>query len=148
LENVKPEDTKRAKALNKPPEEQQIGEDMEIIARENLVKAVRQKVLDLPAKILPSARDQAKQNNLEAAAEEYILNAAAVDAPSRDEAPDFYRSGSISLATSPSSLAELRYMKPAAPSIRTPRCNSALLTNIICCSSVFLAIHPSSLIAS
>jgi hypothetical protein len=91
LENVKPEDTEGIKALDKPPEEQQIREEMEIEARDDLVNAVRDKVRGLPARILESAREQAKQNNLEAAAEEYILylNASSPEAPSRDEAIKF-----------------------------------------------------------
>jgi hypothetical protein len=91
LENVKPEDTEGIKTLDKLPEEQQIREALEIVARDNLVKAVQQKVLGLPVKILESARNQASQNNYEAAAELYILylNATADDSPARAEAVKF-----------------------------------------------------------
>ncbi|HWX54808.1 MAG TPA: hypothetical protein VN176_09485 [Verrucomicrobiae bacterium] len=91
LENVKPEDTEGVKAQNAPPDEQQFLVDQEVQARDALIKAVREKVSHLPAKILQDARARA-QSDPEAAAAQYILYLNATPdtpSPERDEAARF-----------------------------------------------------------
>ena len=73
LENVKPEDTEGVKNLGTEPDEIQFLADLEIQARDALVKAVREKVLALPEKILQQARTRAAQGDTDGAAEEYII---------------------------------------------------------------------------
>ncbi len=92
LENVKPEDTEGVKNQGAQPDETQFLADMEIQARDALVKSVREKALALPAKVLQEARSRAQQNDPDGAAEKYIvyLNATP-NTPSaeRDEAVKF-----------------------------------------------------------
>jgi hypothetical protein len=94
LDNVKPEDTEGIKKQSIEPDEIQFLADLEIQARDLLVKSVREKVLLLPQKILQEARSRAQRNDQDGAAEEYIvyLNATP-DTPSaeRDEAAKFLR---------------------------------------------------------
>ena len=73
LENVKPEDTEGVKTQGTEPDELQFLTDVEIQARDALVKSVREKVLALPGKILQEARNRASQGDTDGAAEEYIL---------------------------------------------------------------------------
>ena len=73
LENVKPEDTEGVKNQGTEPDEIQFLADLEIQARDALVKAVREKVLALPEKILQQARTRAAQGDIDGAAEEYIV---------------------------------------------------------------------------
>ena len=91
LEGVKAEDTEGIRAGEKMPPDSQFREELEIQARNELVKLVKEKVAALPQKILVEARRRAKENDLDGAAEEYILylNSTAPDAPSRDEATGF-----------------------------------------------------------
>ncbi len=92
LENVKPEDTEGVKAQNAPPDEGAFMTDMEIQSRDELIKSIHEKVLRLPAKILQEARDRTQQDDLEGAAEYYViyLNATPGNAsPERDEATKF-----------------------------------------------------------
>ena len=94
LENVKPEDTEGVKAHNAAPDELQFLADLEILARDALVKAVKERLVYFPGKVLADARTRAQQNDAEGAASQYIvyLNATP-DAPSaeRDEAVRFLR---------------------------------------------------------
>jgi len=94
VENVKPEDTEGVKNQGTEPDEVQFLADVEIQARDALVKSVREKMLTLPAKILKEARNLAGQGDVDGAAEEYVvyLNATQ-DAQSqeRQEAARFLR---------------------------------------------------------
>jgi hypothetical protein len=73
LENVKPEDTEGVKAQGSPPDEIQYLNDVEIEAREALIKTAREKVEGLPARILEQARKRVQDGDLDGAAEAYIL---------------------------------------------------------------------------
>ena len=73
LENVKPEDTEGVRALGATPDEQQVLADVEIEARDTLIKAVREHVEKLPGRILDQARRRAVEGDPAAAAEAYIL---------------------------------------------------------------------------
>ncbi len=73
LENVKPEDTEGIKAQGSPPDEIQYLNDVEIEAREALIKAAREKVEGLPAKILEQAHKHQQDGDLDGTAESYIL---------------------------------------------------------------------------
>ncbi|HEV2961528.1 MAG TPA: hypothetical protein VG649_06865 [Candidatus Angelobacter sp.] len=94
VENVKPEDTEGVKQQGAAPDENQFVTDLEIKARDVLIKAVREKILHLPEKILAEARKRAQQNDAEGAAEQYILYLnAAPESPAvdRKEAIGFLR---------------------------------------------------------
>lgn len=94
LENVKPEDTEGVKEQGAEPDETQFLTDVEIQARDALVESVREKAKLLPAKILEAARSRVQQNDLDGAAEAYIvyLNATpAAASAERDEAAKFLR---------------------------------------------------------
>lgn len=73
LENVKPEDTEGVTNKTVEPDEQQFMADLEITARDALVKAVREKAAGLPAFILQEARNRAQHGDLDGAGEEYVL---------------------------------------------------------------------------
>ena len=73
LENVKPDDTEGVKAQGSPPDEIQYLNDVEIDAREALIKAARAKVEGLPARILEQAHRRVQDGDLDGAAEAYIL---------------------------------------------------------------------------
>ncbi len=73
LENVKPEDTEGIKPQGTPPNELQFLTDIEIEGRDTLIKAVTEKVENLPKKILDQARRRASEGDLDGAAESYIL---------------------------------------------------------------------------
>jgi hypothetical protein len=73
LENVKPEDTEGVRPQGAPPNELQFLTDIEIEGRDTLIKAVREKVEDLPKKILEQAKKKAADGDLDGAAESYIL---------------------------------------------------------------------------
>ena len=73
LENVKSEDTEGVKTQGSPPDGLQFLNDVEIDARDTLIKTVVAKVQTLPQKILALARKQAQDGDLDGAAEKYIL---------------------------------------------------------------------------
>jgi hypothetical protein len=73
LENVKPEDTEGIKAMNTPPDEVQFMTDLELQARDAMVKAIGEKAAHLPEKILQQARQRAQQQDIDGAAAEYIV---------------------------------------------------------------------------
>jgi hypothetical protein len=73
LENVKPEDTEGVKAEGSPPDEIQFLSDVEIEARDTLIKSVKEKISGLPQKIFEQARKRAADGDLDGAAESYIL---------------------------------------------------------------------------
>jgi hypothetical protein len=92
LENVKPEDTQGITNQSVEPDEVQFLTDLEIEARDALVKAVQEKAGGLAAKILQEARNRAHRDDMDAAGEEYVLylNATpAATSPERDEAVKF-----------------------------------------------------------
>ncbi len=92
LENVKPEDTEGITNKSVEPDEVQFLTDLEIEARDALVKAVREKASGLPAKILEAARSRAQRGDVDGAAEAYVLYLNATPetrSPERDEAAKF-----------------------------------------------------------
>jgi len=94
LENVKPEDTEGVTNKTVEPDETQFLTDLEIEARDALVKAVREKAAGLPAKILQEARSRAQRGDLDGAGEGYVLylNSTAESASAeRNEAVKFLR---------------------------------------------------------
>ncbi|MBZ5504464.1 MAG: hypothetical protein LAO78_03155 [Acidobacteriia bacterium] len=94
LENVKPEDTEGVKAMNTPPDEVQFMTDLELQARDALVKAIGEKAAHLPEKVLQKARQRSQQQDIDGAAAEYIvfLNSTPDNgSPERVEAAGFLR---------------------------------------------------------
>lgn len=94
LENVKPEDTEGVKAMNTPPDEVQFMTDLELQARDALVKAIGEKAAHLPEKVLQQARQRSQQQDVDGAAAEYIvfLNSTPDNgSPERVEAAGFLR---------------------------------------------------------
>lgn len=94
LENVKPEDTEGVKAMNTPPDEVQFVTDLELQARDALVKSVGEQASHLPEKILQQARQRMQQQDIDGAAAEYIvfLNSTPDNgSPERAEANSFLR---------------------------------------------------------
>jgi len=92
LENVKPEDTEGVRKQSTEPDQAQFLTDLEIQARDALIKSVREKVLLLPGKILAEARRRAQTGDLDGAAEEYALYMNAVNSDGsqgREEATNF-----------------------------------------------------------
>jgi hypothetical protein len=94
LENVKPEDTKGVKQTGALPDENQFLGDVEIEARGDLIKEVREKVQTLPSKILAQARKRLMDGDTDGTAESYILYLNSTpdgQTPERDEAKKFLR---------------------------------------------------------
>lgn len=92
LENVKPEDTKGVKPSGTLPDENQFLGDVEIEARTDLIKEVKEKVQTLPSKILSMARKRFVDGDTDGSAEEYILylnSTPDTQTPERDEAKKF-----------------------------------------------------------
>ena len=95
LDNVKPEDTEGIKEEGTPPNELQYLTDIEIEGRDTLIKAVKEKVEGLPRKLFEQAKKKAGEEDLDGAAESYILflNSSSdtnpVQKPQRDEAKRF-----------------------------------------------------------
>jgi hypothetical protein len=92
LENVKPEDTKGVKPSGTLPDENQFLGDVEIEARADLIKDVKEKVQTLPGKILAQARKRFVDGDTDGSAEEYILylnSTPETQTPERDEAKKF-----------------------------------------------------------
>jgi hypothetical protein len=92
LENVKPEDTKGVKQLGTSPDENQFLGDVEIGARGDLIREVKDKVQTLPSKILTQARKRFMDGDTDGSAEEYILylnSTPDTQTPERDEARKF-----------------------------------------------------------
>jgi len=92
LENVKPEDTKGVKPSGTLPDENQFLGDVEIEARSDLIKEVKEKVQTLPGKILAQARKRFVDGDTDGSAEEYILylnSTPETQTPERDEAKKF-----------------------------------------------------------
>jgi hypothetical protein len=92
LENVKPEDTEGITNKSVEPDEAQFLTDLEIEARDAVVKAVHEKASGLSAKILQDARGRIQRDDLDGAAEAYVLYLNATPekpSPERDEAAKF-----------------------------------------------------------
>jgi hypothetical protein len=92
LENLKPDDTTGLKEIDAQPDETQLMTDVEIEARDTMVKAARDKVLELPEKILAQARAKTANNDLDGAGELYVLYlncTASTPTPERSEAAHF-----------------------------------------------------------
>jgi len=92
LENVKPEDTKGVKQSGALPDENQFLGDVEIDARTDLIKEVKEKVETLPVKILAQARKKVMDGDTDGSAESYILYLNSTpdgQNPERDEAKKF-----------------------------------------------------------
>ena len=92
LENIKPDDTEGIKEIDAQPDETQLMNDVEIEARDTMVKAARDKVQELPEKILAQARAKAASNDLDGAGESYVLYlncTVAAATPERGEAIRF-----------------------------------------------------------
>jgi hypothetical protein len=73
LENVKPEDTSGVKASGTVPDDLQFLTDVENGVRDDLIKAVRDSVAGLPAKVYAQAQKQVQDGDNDGAAESYIL---------------------------------------------------------------------------
>ncbi len=94
LQDVKADDTGGITNQGVEPDEAQFLTDLEIDSRNALVKAVREKVAELPAAVLQAAKTLAQQGDMDGAAELYVLylNATPQGATSgRDEAVTFLR---------------------------------------------------------
>lgn len=94
LENVSPEDTKGVKQMGAAPDEAQFLGDIEISARTDLIKDVKDKVQALPAKILAQARQRFMDGDTDGTAEYYILylnSTPDTNSAERDEAKKFLR---------------------------------------------------------
>ena len=94
LENVKPEDTKGVKQMGAPPDEAQFLGDVEIAARTDLIKDVKEKIESLPKKILDAARKHYMDGDTDGSAESYILylnSTPDAPTPEREEAKKFLR---------------------------------------------------------
>jgi hypothetical protein len=92
LQDVKPEDTEGITNQSVAPDETQFLTDLEIEARDALIKAVRESASELPAKVLQEARTRAQHGDMDGAAESYIvyLNSTPdASSPERDEAAKF-----------------------------------------------------------
>ena len=92
LENVKPDDTKGIKEADVPPDETQLMTDVEIEARDAMVKAARERVQGLPQTILTQARQLVAASDLDGAGELYVLylnSTSAGQTPERTEAIHF-----------------------------------------------------------
>lgn len=92
LQDVKPEDTEGITNQGMEPNEAQFLADLEIEARNAIVKAVREQASALPARVLQEARTRAQQNDVDGAAEEYVIflnSAPGTACPERDEAVKF-----------------------------------------------------------
>jgi hypothetical protein len=92
LGDIKPDDTMGVKAIDTEPDESQLMTDVEIDARDTIVKAARERVQELPNKILTQARAKASSNDLDGAGESYVLYlncTPAAPTPERTEALHF-----------------------------------------------------------
>jgi hypothetical protein len=94
LDNVKPEDTEGITNKSVEPDEVQFLTDLEVDARNALIKAVREKAAALPGKILREARTRVQRGDVDGAAEEFLLYLNATPesaAGEREEAVKFLR---------------------------------------------------------
>jgi hypothetical protein len=92
LENVKPDDTSGVKESGTVPDDLQFLTDVENGVRDDLIKAVRDSVAALPAKIYAQAQKQVQDGDMDGAAESYILflnSTTAADSPEQQAARKF-----------------------------------------------------------
>jgi hypothetical protein len=92
LQDVKAEDTEGITNQGVEPDGAQLLTDLEIEARNALVKAVREKAAELPAAVLQAARALAQKSDMDGAAELYVLYLNATPqgtSPERTEAVKF-----------------------------------------------------------
>jgi azurin len=73
LDDIKPDDTMGVKQIDTEPNQIQLMTDVEIDARDTIVKAALDRVKELPKKIIAQARDKVANNDLDGAAEAYVL---------------------------------------------------------------------------
>jgi hypothetical protein len=73
LDGVKPEDTDGIKLIDSRPNTEQLMTDVENEARDAMVKAARQKVQELPGRVLELARNRAAAGDAESAGELFVL---------------------------------------------------------------------------
>lgn len=94
LEDVKPEDTQGVKKEGTVPDEIQFFTDLENVARDELLRKVRECVTKFPDKIFERAQRQADSGDTDAAGESYILYLNSTPAganPKREQAEKFLR---------------------------------------------------------
>ena len=94
LENVKAEDTEGVRAQTATPDEVGFMTDLETQSRNALIKTIHQKFVHLPEKILEDARKHSRENDLDGAAEKYVIylnSTPDAASPERDEALRFLR---------------------------------------------------------
>lgn len=94
LQNIKPDDTEGVKEMDAPPDETQLMTGVEIEVRDSMVQSAREKVKQLPTKILAQARSHAANQDADGAAELYILylnSTAKGQTPERLEAANFLK---------------------------------------------------------
>jgi hypothetical protein len=92
LQDVKPEDTEGITNKGVEPDEAQFLTDLEIEARNVMVKAVREQASELPVKVLQEARTHAQRGDPDGAAEQYIMylnSTPETSTPERDESAKF-----------------------------------------------------------
>jgi hypothetical protein len=92
LEDVKPEDTKGVRKGGAIPNDNDVLEQAETEARDELIKTARTKVVELPGIVLAEADRRAKEDDNDGAAELYILylnSTPVADTPERKKARDF-----------------------------------------------------------
>jgi hypothetical protein len=93
-ENVKPEDTEGVKEQGTIPDDIQFFTDVENVARDKLLKAVRESVAKFPDKVFEQAHKRVESGDLDGAAEAYILylnSTSAEPNPRREQAEKFLR---------------------------------------------------------
>ena len=73
LQDVKPEDTEGITNQGVEPDETQFLTDLEIDARNAMVKAVQEKAAEVLAGVLQEARALAQRGDVDGAAEQYVL---------------------------------------------------------------------------
>jgi hypothetical protein len=73
LQDVKAEDTEGITNQSVEPDEAQFLTDLEIEARNAVIKAVQEKASQLPANVLQEARTRAQHGDLDGAAEQYVM---------------------------------------------------------------------------
>ncbi|HSZ62011.1 MAG TPA: hypothetical protein VK828_09440 [Terriglobales bacterium] len=94
VQDVKADDTEGITNRGVEPDGAQFLTDLEIDSRNALVKAVREKVAELPAAVLQAAKTRAQQGDTDGAAELFVLYLSATpqgESPGRDEAVKFLR---------------------------------------------------------
>jgi len=94
LQDVNPEDAEGITNQGVEPDEAQFLSDLEIEARNALLKAVRDKAADVQAAVLQQARKLAQRGDIDGAAEQYVLylnSAGDAASPEHDEAAAFLR---------------------------------------------------------